>query len=144
MTDLHKRSLFKVAAMSALAAAVLIGCGKKEEAAAPAPAPAPAAPAAAPAPEAPQELQLMGLTLQPLTAESAEALGMPKDAKGLAVTDVDEASEAFTKGLRAGDVITEAGQQAVSRVEDLEARLQPYRRRQGLPSNAPSHVTPCD
>ncbi|NCT96605.1 MAG: BMP family ABC transporter substrate-binding protein [Comamonadaceae bacterium] len=52
MTDLHKRSLFKVAAMSALAAAVLIGCGKKEEAAAPAPAPAPAAPtAAAPAPE---------------------------------------------------------------------------------------------
>lgn len=49
MTDLHKRSLFKVAAMSALAAAVLIGCGKKEEAAAPAPAPAPAAPAAAPA-----------------------------------------------------------------------------------------------
>ena len=58
-----------------------------------------------------------------LTAESAEALGMPKDAKGLAVTDVDEASEAFTKGLRAGDVITEAGQQPVERLEDLETRL---------------------
>ena len=56
MTDLHKRSLFKVAAMSALAAAVLIGCGKKEEAAAPAPAPAPAAPAAAPA--APEPLKI--------------------------------------------------------------------------------------
>ncbi|MBN9370526.1 MULTISPECIES: BMP family ABC transporter substrate-binding protein [unclassified Hydrogenophaga] len=54
MTDLHKRSLFKVAAMSALAAAVLIGCGKKEEAAAP--APAPAAPAAAPA--APEPLKI--------------------------------------------------------------------------------------
>ena len=57
MIDLHKRSLFKVAAMSALAAAVLIGCGKKEEeVAAPAPAPAPAATAAAPA--APEPLKI--------------------------------------------------------------------------------------
>lgn len=44
MTDLSKRSLIKVAAITALAGAALIGCGKKEEAAAPAPA----------APEAPQ------------------------------------------------------------------------------------------
>ncbi|MBS0294461.1 MAG: BMP family ABC transporter substrate-binding protein [Proteobacteria bacterium] len=42
MTDLYKRSLFKLAALSAVAAAALAGCGKKEEA-------APAAPAAAPA-----------------------------------------------------------------------------------------------
>jgi simple sugar transport system substrate-binding protein len=45
MTDLHKRSLIKVAALSAVAAAALAGCGKKEEA--PAPAPAAEAPAAA-------------------------------------------------------------------------------------------------
>lgn len=38
MTDQHKRSLIKVAALSALASAALMGCGKKEE---PAPAPAP-------------------------------------------------------------------------------------------------------
>ncbi len=43
MTDLNKRSLIKVAALTALTSAVLIGCGKKEEAAAPAAAPAPAA-----------------------------------------------------------------------------------------------------
>lgn len=45
MTDLKKRSLFKLAALSAVTAAVLAGCGKKEEPAAPAPAadPAPAA-----------------------------------------------------------------------------------------------------
>ena len=48
MTDLKKRSLFKMAAMSAVAAAVLAGCGKKEE-------PAPAAPAAEPAPAAKAE-----------------------------------------------------------------------------------------
>jgi basic membrane protein A and related proteins len=46
MTDHPKRSLLKVAALSALASAALIGCGKKEEAA-PAPAPAAAAPAPA-------------------------------------------------------------------------------------------------
>ena len=46
MTVLQKRSMLKIAAMSAVAAAALVGCGKKEE---PKPAPAPA-PAAAPAP----------------------------------------------------------------------------------------------
>ena len=50
MTDLQKRSLFKVAALSALAAAAMVGCGKNEEPA-PAPAPAPAAEAPAPKPE---------------------------------------------------------------------------------------------
>ncbi len=50
MTDLQKRSLFKVAAIGAIAALALVGCGKKEE---PKKAEAPApAPAAAPAPKA--------------------------------------------------------------------------------------------
>ena len=54
MNDLNKRSLLKLAALTAVASAALIGCGKKEEAAAPAAAPAAPAPsAAAPAPKAP-------------------------------------------------------------------------------------------
>jgi basic membrane protein A len=55
MNDLNKRSLLKLAALTAVASAALIGCGKKEEAAAPAaaPAPTPAPAAAAPAPAAP-------------------------------------------------------------------------------------------
>ena len=50
MTDLNKRSLIKVAALTAIAAAALVGCGKKEEAkpAAAPPAPAPVAAAAPP------------------------------------------------------------------------------------------------
>jgi simple sugar transport system substrate-binding protein len=40
MTDVQKRSLLKIAAVTAVAAAVLVGCGKKPEAAAPAAAPA--------------------------------------------------------------------------------------------------------
>ncbi|MEY2860050.1 MAG: hypothetical protein RL682_170 [Pseudomonadota bacterium] len=50
MTDLQKRALFKMAALTAVASAALVGCGKKEEPA-PAPAPAPAASAPAPKPE---------------------------------------------------------------------------------------------
>ncbi|MES2281047.1 MAG: BMP family ABC transporter substrate-binding protein [Pseudomonadota bacterium] len=46
MTDLQKRSLLKLAALSAVASAALMGCGKKEE---PAPVPAPAPVASAPA-----------------------------------------------------------------------------------------------
>jgi len=47
MTDIQKRALLKVAALTAVASAALVGCGKKEEA----PAPAPAAAASAPAPK---------------------------------------------------------------------------------------------
>ena len=46
MTDLQKRLWLKIAALTAVASAALVGCGKKEE---PKPAPAPAPVAAAPA-----------------------------------------------------------------------------------------------
>ena len=55
MTDLHKRSLIKLAALSTVAAAALAGCGKKEE---PAPAPAAPAPAVAPAPAKAEPLKV--------------------------------------------------------------------------------------
>jgi basic membrane protein A len=59
MNDLNKRSLLKLAALTAVASAALIGCGKKEEAAAPAAAPAAPAPvAAAPAPAAAAPLNI--------------------------------------------------------------------------------------
>jgi basic membrane protein A len=54
MTDLQKRSLLKIAALTAVASAALIGCDKKEE---PAPAPAPASAASAPAPK-PEPLKI--------------------------------------------------------------------------------------
>ena len=56
MTDLQKRSLLKIAALTAVASAALVGCGKKEEPA-PAPAPAPVASAPAPAPK-PEPLKI--------------------------------------------------------------------------------------
>ncbi len=98
---------------------LLVTLGRREEAES-------AVPASQPGPEeekAPQSLELMGLTLSPLSAEIREQLELPENAKGLAVMDVDETSEAFEKGLRAGDVITEAGQAQVLALTDLEERI---------------------
>ncbi|MDP3191913.1 BMP family ABC transporter substrate-binding protein [Rhodoferax sp.] len=53
MTDLQKRSLLKVAALTAVAVAALVGCGKKEE-----PAPAPAAAPVAAEPAKPEPLKI--------------------------------------------------------------------------------------
>lgn len=78
------------------------------------------------APEAtpePQPAQLLGLTLAPLTDEAIAALDLPPGSTGLLVGKVDPASEAYAKGLREGDLVTEAGQQKVATVKDLADRL---------------------
>ena len=77
-------------------------------------------PASSPAPDAPKEMETLGLTLAPLDDEMRARLGLDPSAEGLLVTKVDQTSEAFTKGLAEGDLITEAGQQKVVRLQDLE------------------------
>ncbi|WOI30263.1 DegQ family serine endoprotease [Sulfitobacter dubius] len=72
----------------------------------------------------PQSTLLMGLTLTPLTDALRAELGADDGTTGLAVTDVDQTSEAFEKGLRMGDIITEAGQEKVTNITDLEARIE--------------------
>lgn len=96
---------------------LLVTLGRREEAES-------AVPASQPVEEdTPEPMQLMGLTLSPLSDEIREQLELPDSARGLAVMDVDETSEAFEKGLRAGDVITEAGQTQVLSASDLEERI---------------------
>ena len=83
-----------------------------------------AIPATAPVPEVePSEKDILGLTITAMTPELREQLGLTDDAAGLVVREVDETTQAFEKGLRAGDVITEAGQQKVGTVADLEDRI---------------------
>ncbi|MEP5631827.1 MAG: Do family serine endopeptidase [Tateyamaria sp.] len=74
-------------------------------------------------PEAPATKEVLGLTLSTLTDEMRTELGVNEDQEGLVVTDVVETSEAYEKGLRAGDVITEAGQQKVTSIASFETRL---------------------
>ncbi|MBN8630293.1 MAG: Do family serine endopeptidase [Rhodobacterales bacterium] len=80
-------------------------------------------PASSPAPEAAKEMETLGLTLAPLNEDMRSRLGLDPSAEGLMIMKVDQASEAFTKGLVEGDLITEAGQQKVVRLEDLTDRI---------------------
>jgi serine protease Do len=71
----------------------------------------------------PIEGEALGLSVSEMTDELREQLGLATEAGGLVVTDVAGDSEAYEKGVRAGDVITEAGQQPVATVTDLEDRI---------------------
>lgn len=79
--------------------------------------------AAAPAAPEPATSEVLGMTLMPLTDDMAEGLGMSVGDKGLVVSQVDVASEAYAKGIREGDVITEAGQQKVTELGDIDDRV---------------------
>lgn len=74
-------------------------------------------------PEEPKEEELLGLTLRVLDADVAEQLGLDADTKGVVVMQVDEASQAFDKGLRPGDVIAEVGQKKVVTPTELIERI---------------------
>ena len=96
---------------------LLVTLGRREEAEA-------AVPAAQPVtPEEPTEKDMLGLTVTPMTEELRTELGLDEGAEGLVITNVDELSKAYEKGMRAGDVIAEASQQKVVSVSDLDARV---------------------
>ena len=81
-------------------------------------------PASQPAPvEEPKEQEILGLTVSTLTNEMREEMSLDEGTEGLVVTNVDETSKAFEKGLRAGDILTEAGQQKLRSLSDLEDRI---------------------
>ncbi|MDP2740055.1 MAG: Do family serine endopeptidase [Pseudorhodobacter sp.] len=71
--------------------------------------------------------ELSGMVIEPLTAETAAQLGLPERMEGLLITEVAQDSEAWQRGLRAGDVITEAGQRPVASLHDLDARIEEAR-----------------
>ena len=71
----------------------------------------------------PQSDRTLGMSLAPLTPEVAAELGIARESKGLVVQGVDPDGAAAEKGLAAGDVIAEVGQQPVATVADLEAQV---------------------
>lgn len=86
-----------------------------------------AVPASVDRQEDPTTADLLGLTVSDMTDELREQLGLPDDAQGLVVADVAEDSEAFEKGLRVGDIITEAAQESVASIADLNERVEAAR-----------------
>jgi serine protease Do len=78
-------------------------------------------------PTDPSEAEILGMTLSPLTDSLRDELGLAAGTEGLAVMAVDETSEAWAKGIRPRDLITEAGQRPVTSIADFEERLQEAR-----------------
>ena len=96
---------------------VMVTLGRREEAEG-------AIPASVNAPEEPATREILGLTVSTMTPELREQLGIDEEVNGLVVENVAEDSQAYEKGLRPGDVITEAGQEAVATLSDLEGRIE--------------------
>ncbi len=71
----------------------------------------------------PEQAEILGLTLSEVTEELTDQFSLTVDA-GLVITAINPESEAASKGLLEGDVITEAGQESVTTVADLEGRIE--------------------
>jgi serine protease Do len=82
---------------------------------------------AATQPEVTQEKELLGLKLKGLDTDLRSQLGLGEGDNGIIVMGVDEASQAFEKGLRAGDLIVEAGQQKIASLTDLTKSIEQAR-----------------
>jgi serine protease Do len=78
-----------------------------------------------PAPVAPAEM--MGMELAELTDTMRSEMNLPPATTGLLVRDVLPGTDADAKGIRPGDIITEAAQQPVSSLADFRARVQEAR-----------------
>lgn len=73
--------------------------------------------------ETPEQSEILGLTLSEITPELVDQYSIGVDS-GLVIIAINPDSEAASKGLLEGDVITEAGQQAVTSVDDLNERIE--------------------
>ena len=82
---------------------------------------------AAPEPEEETAGTYMGMRLEPLTDALRDEMGIAAGVSGLLVRDVEADSDADQKDVRPGDVITEAGQSAVSSVAELRERAEEAR-----------------
>lgn len=71
----------------------------------------------------PQTAEILGITLLEITDQLREDTGLPAGTRGLFVAGVEETSEAFEKGLRAGAIIEKAGRESVETVTDLQAQI---------------------
>jgi Do/DeqQ family serine protease len=65
----------------------------------------------------------LGVSVAPLTPQLAERAGLPKDAHGLLVQDVDPNGRAADAGIQAGDVIQEVNRKTVETIDDLRSAV---------------------
>ncbi len=72
----------------------------------------------------PAALETLGLTLRPLTPRLAQQYGLPGDAQGVLVADVDRSSAAYREAdIRPGLLLVEIDRQAVSSLAEVRAAI---------------------
>jgi len=74
---------------------------------------------------------VLGLVLAPLSDAARSRFGFDAKINGVLVTDIDPASQAASKNIRPGDVITEAQQEAVREIKDVEAAVEKVKKSGG-------------
>ena len=77
---------------------------------------------------APPASELLGLSLQPVTPQIAQALNLPAGIRGVVITAVSPSSDAAEKGLQRGDVILSVNRQAVTAPAQVIAAVEAARR----------------
>ncbi len=65
----------------------------------------------------------LGISVEPLTPDIAQQLGLKAGATGLVIDAVDPTGPALTAGIQRGDVIQEVNRQAVRTPQDLRAAI---------------------
>ncbi|KPQ05731.1 MAG: putative trypsin-like serine protease [Rhodobacteraceae bacterium HLUCCA12] len=79
-------------------------------------------------PETPaQPEDVLGMELAELTDVMREEMALPPGTNGLVVRAIEPGSDADEKGMRAGDVITEAGQTPVATLDEFRDRVEAAR-----------------
>jgi serine protease Do len=69
--------------------------------------------------KAPSEGALRGITVQNLTPEVRDQLGLPSNVRGVVISDLDPSSPAAQSGLQPGDVIETINRRPVNSVSDF-------------------------
>lgn len=66
----------------------------------------------------------LGLTLEPITPETARRLGLGSGSEGVVVTEVEPSGPAAGEGVRRGDVVLEINRKPVNSIEDVRSALE--------------------
>ncbi|MCB1353521.1 MAG: Do family serine endopeptidase [Rhodobacteraceae bacterium] len=74
---------------------------------------------------APSEETVLGMSVVAVTDALRDQYGIGADVRGgLVVLSVEDGSDAYAKGMREGDVISEVGQEAVTTPQDMNRRIE--------------------
>lgn len=76
-----------------------------------------------PAPDAKSAKNVLGLSLSLLSAETRKTFGIADSVDGVVITEVTPNSTAAERGLKAGDVIVQVGQEFMQNPDAVESRI---------------------